>query len=227
MEGGGEQPRTDLKRRIYGRTKPGTLLKHHIPVRTERWDTTETGWCETDTVVHCGEVGDGEFAFAVLTDVASTWTETRAVLGKWQRFVVEALEEIRGTLPFARRGIDSDSGAEFINHHCYGWCQKHGLEFTRGRPYRKNDMPIHVDRLWQALRARAFDRRLDPLAIATTMRCARVSTQRWSASCSVPSIRESARSRRPLCSISSKADTTRIGGIQYSATSHPTTLSGA
>ena len=85
-----QRHRTDMKRRIYGRTKPGTLLKHHIPVRTERWDTTEVGWCETDTVAHCGEVGEGEFAFSVnLTDVASTGRKPAPCLAKgsasWSR----------------------------------------------------------------------------------------------------------------------------------------------
>jgi hypothetical protein len=159
--------RTELRRRIYGRTKPGTLLKHQVPVRTERWDTTEVGWCETDTVAHCGEVGDGEFAFSVnMTDVASTWTETRAVLGKGQRFVVEALEEMRCTLPFALRGIDSDSGSEFINHHCYGWCKEHGLEFTRGRPYRKNDNAYIEQKNWTHVRKIFGWKRIDaPAAI--------------------------------------------------------------
>ncbi len=84
--------RTTLKRRLYGRTKPGTLLKHHIPIRTERWDTTEVGWCETDTVAHCGNSGDGEYVWSVnVTDVASTWTETRAVLGKGQCGVCDVL----------------------------------------------------------------------------------------------------------------------------------------
>jgi len=159
--------RTELKRRIYGRTKPGTLLKHHVPVRTERWDTSEVGWCETDTVAHCGETGDGEFAFSVnLTDVASTWTETRAVLGKGQRFVVDALEEMRCTLPFALRGIDSDSGAEFVNHHCYGWCKKHGLAFTRGRPYHKNDNAYIEQKNWTHVRKIFGWKRIDaPAAI--------------------------------------------------------------
>ncbi len=159
--------RVAFKRRLYGRTKPGTLLKHQIPVRTERWDTTEPGWCETDTVAHCGDVGDGEFVFSVnLTDVASTWTETRAVLGKGQRFVVEALEEMRGTLPFALRGIDSDSGAECINHHCYGWCKKHELEFTRGRPYRKNDNAYIEQKNWTHVRKIFGWKRIDaPAAI--------------------------------------------------------------
>lgn len=159
--------RVELKRRIYGRTKPGTLLKHQIPMRTERWDTTEAGWCETDTVAHCGEVGDGEFAFSVnLTDVASTWTETRAVLGKGQRFVVNALEEMRCALPFALRGIDSDSGAEFINYHCYDWCEKHSVEFTRGRPYHKNDNAYIEQKNWTHVRKIFGWKRIDaPAAI--------------------------------------------------------------
>ena len=145
--------RVELKRRIYGRTKPGTLLKHQIPVRTERWDTTEVGWCETDTVAHCGESGEGEFAFSVnLTDIASTWTETRAVLGKGKRFVVAALEEMRRSLPFVLRGIDSDSGGEFINFHCYDWCKEHELQFTRGRPYHKNDNAHIEQKNWTHVR---------------------------------------------------------------------------
>lgn len=101
---------------------------------------SEAGWCETDTVAHCGESGDGEFGYSVnLSDVASTWTETRAVLEKGQRFVLAALEEMRMSLPFTLRGLDSDSGSEFINHHCVDWCSKQGLQFTRSRPYHKND----------------------------------------------------------------------------------------
>ena len=136
-------------------------------MRTERWDTTEVGWCETDTVAHCGDAGDGDFAFSVnMTDVASTWTETRAVFGKGQRFVVEALEEMRCTLPFALRGIDSDSGSEFVNHHCYGWCKEHDLEFTRGRPYRKNDNAYIEQKNWTHVRKIFGWKRIDaPAAI--------------------------------------------------------------
>ena len=145
--------RTALKQRLYGRTKPGTLLKHQIPVRTERWDTREVGWCETDTVAHCGESGEGEFAFSVnVTDIASTWTETRAVLGKGKRFVVAALDEMRRSLPFTLRGIDSDSGSEFINFHCYDWCKEHELQFTRGRPYHKNDNAHIEQKNWTHVR---------------------------------------------------------------------------
>lgn len=145
--------RQNLKRRIYGRTKPGTLLKHQIPIRSERWDVREAGWCETDTVSHCGGSGDGEFAFSVnLTDVASTWTETRAVLGKGQRFVVAALDDMRLALPFALRGIDSDSGGEFINQHCLTWTEMHDVLFTRGRPYHKNDNAYVEQKNWTHVR---------------------------------------------------------------------------
>ena len=145
--------RTALKRRRYGRTKPGTLLKHQIPMRLERWDVHEAGWCETDTVAHCGESGDGEFASSVnLTDVASTWTETRAVLGKGQRFVVAALDDMRSHLPFRLLGIDSDSGSEFINHHCVAWCAQYDLQFTRSRPYHKNDNAHIEQKNWTHVR---------------------------------------------------------------------------
>ena len=159
--------RVELRKRIYGRTKPGTLLKHQVPIRSERWDTTETGWCEVDTVAHCGESGFGEFAFSLnVTDVASTWTETRAVLGKAQLRITEMLEEIRLSAPFALRGIDSDSGSEFINHHCVRWCQQHHLSFTRGRPYKKNDNAYIEQKNWTNVRKIFGYKRIDsPAAI--------------------------------------------------------------
>ena len=145
--------RTHLRRRIYGRTKPGTLLKHQVPIRSERWDVSEVGWCEVDTVAHCGGSGEGEFVSSVnVTDVASTWTETRAVLGKGQRQVIAALEEIRLALPFALRGIDSDSGSEFINRQCVRWCKEKGLDFTRRRPYHKNDNAHIEQKNWTHVR---------------------------------------------------------------------------
>ena len=154
--------RTALKRRLYSRTKPGTLLKHQIPIRSERWDVTEAGWCETDTVAHCGDCGDGEFAHSVnLTDVASTWTETRAVLGKGQRFVVEALEDMRLALPFVLRGLDSDSGSEFINYHCVDWCKQRDLQFTRSRPYHKNDNAHIEQKNWTHVRKMFGWKRID------------------------------------------------------------------
>ena len=145
--------RVALRKRLYGTTKPGTLLKHQIPIRSERWDESEPGWCEVDTVSHCGESGEGQFVFSVnLTDIATGWTETRAILGKGQRHVVAALEDIRVSLPFPLRGIDSDSGSEFINSHCYDWCEAEGLVFTRSRPYHKNDNAHVEQKNWTHVR---------------------------------------------------------------------------
>lgn len=159
--------RSALRRRMYGRTKPGTLLKHQIPIRCERWDTTQPGWCETDTVSHCGGSGEGEFGFSVnLTDVASTWTETRVVLGKGKRFVVAALDEMRQILPFPLRGLDSDNGSEFINTHCVDWCTEHTLQFTRSRPYHKNDNAHIEQKNWTHVRKVFGWKRIDsPIAI--------------------------------------------------------------
>jgi hypothetical protein len=101
---------------------------------------SEPGWCEIDTMTHCGASSGGDFACSVnLTDIATGWTETRAVQGKGQLAVLAAIDEMRSALPFALLGLDSDSGSEFINGHCSQWCAKHGVAFTRSRPYRKND----------------------------------------------------------------------------------------
>jgi hypothetical protein len=102
--------KAQLRKRLYGRTKPGTLLKHHIPLRTDRWDVAEPGWSEIDLVSHSGDCAEGEFAHTLdLTDIDSTWVESYALLGKSQVRVQAALASIRGDLPFRPLGIDSDN----------------------------------------------------------------------------------------------------------------------
>jgi hypothetical protein len=142
-----------LKTRRYGRTKPGTLLKHHIPLKTDHWDVRVPGFTELDLVAHCGERADGEFAHSLnVTDIHTAWVETRAVLGKSEVRVQTALEEIRQVLPFRLRGIDSDNGSEFINDHLYRYCQAHGIQFTRGRPYKKDDNAHIEQKNWTHVR---------------------------------------------------------------------------
>jgi hypothetical protein len=162
--------RIELRKRVYGRTKPGTLLKHQIPIRSERWDTTTAGWCEVDTVAHCGDSSFGEFVHSLnVTDVASTWTETRAVLGKGQLHITNKLEEIRTALPFSLLGIDSDSGSEFVNYHCVSWCEKRRLQFTRSRPYKKNDNAHIEQKNWTNVRKIFGYRRIDTLEAVEAM----------------------------------------------------------
>ena len=130
--------------RIYGRTKPGTLLKHHIPIRTERWTPPPPGFTEIDLVSHSGDCADGEFIHSLnLTDMHTTWVETRAVLGKGEVRVQEALETMRQVLPFRLRGIDSDNGSEFINHHLYRYGQRKQIQFTRGAALQERRQRAH------------------------------------------------------------------------------------
>ncbi len=134
-----------VRKRIYGRTKPGTLLKHQIPIRTTHWDVQEPGWVEIDLVSHSGNSGDGEFIYSLnLTDIFTGWVETRAVLGKGQRGVVAALDELARRLPFRLKGFDSDNGSEFINAYLVEYARGQHLEFTRGRPYKKDDN-VHIE----------------------------------------------------------------------------------
>jgi hypothetical protein len=123
------------------RTKPGTLLKHQIPIRTfAEWDEQQPGFAEVDLVAHEGGLAAGDYCQTLdLTDVATTWTETLAVRNKAQVWVFEALKKLRKNLPFALLGLDSDNGSEFINDSLLGYCQQEQITFTRSRPYRKND----------------------------------------------------------------------------------------
>jgi hypothetical protein len=143
----------DLRRRIYGRTKPGTLLRQQIPIKCESWDVDSAGHLELDTVAHCGTSTEGLFAYSFnLTDIGSTWDETRCVLGKGEEGILDAFSEMTGALPFKVLDIDSDNGGEFINHHLYNHCQKEDIGFTRSRPYKKDDNAHIEQKNWTHVR---------------------------------------------------------------------------
>lgn len=142
-----------LGRRIYGRTKPGTLLKHHIPIKTDNWDVDAPGFAEIDLVSHSGNNASGEFIHSLnLTDIHTTWVETKAVMGKGQTGIVNAIGEMQKQMPFELCGIDSDNGSEFINHHLYKYCQDQHIQFTRGRPYKKDDNAHIEQKNWTHVR---------------------------------------------------------------------------
>jgi hypothetical protein len=159
--------KSQLRRRLYGRTKPGTLLKHHLPIKTDHWDVTRPGFTEIDLVSHSGDCAEGEFAHSFnLTDIHTAWTETRAVMGKGQTGIVAALEEMRRGLPFPLRGIDSDNGSEFLNHHLVRYCQAQQIQFTRGRPYKKDDNAHIEQKNWTHVRKLiGWDRYDNPTAV--------------------------------------------------------------
>jgi hypothetical protein len=142
-----------LKNRLYGRTKPGTLLKHHIPIKTDSWNVHTPGFTETDLVSHSGNSASGEFIHSLnVTDIHSTWVETRAVMGKSQIGVLDAMQDIQQALPFKLLGIDSDNGSEFINYHLKTFCDQNKIQFTRGRPYKKDDNAHIEQKNWTHVR---------------------------------------------------------------------------
>lgn len=125
--------------RAWGTTRPSDL-KEVIPIRRGPWKNPSPGRGEIDTVAHCGFTLAGDFAYTVqYTDVATVWT---ALSGQWNKGAAEtrkSIEGIAGRLPFPLKGIDPDSGSEFINWHLKDWCDAHGIAMTRTRPYMKND----------------------------------------------------------------------------------------
>jgi hypothetical protein len=157
-----------LRRRLYGRTKPGTLLRHQIEVRCEHWDVKVPGYLELDLVSHSGECSEGEFIYTLnLTDIASTWDESRSVMGKGEEGILQALKEISEALPFPVLGIDSDNGSEFINWHLKAYCDDRNLQFTRSRPYKKDDNAHIEQKNWTHVRKLiGWDRYDSPKALA-------------------------------------------------------------
>ena len=141
------------RKRIYGATRPGTLLKHHIPIKTDSWDVNVPGFFEVDLVSHSGSKAEGEFIHTLdCTDIHTTWTERRAVMGRGQTMVVEAFEEIKEVLPFPLKGIDSDNDSGFINYHLKAFSDRNNVQFTRGRPYKKDDNAHIEQKNWTHVR---------------------------------------------------------------------------
>jgi hypothetical protein len=151
--------------RVKGRfgTKPGSMLKRQIPIRTfAEWDDARPGFCEVDLVAHDGGSGIGEFCQTLdLTCVATGWTKPGALRNKAQRWVHEAIDRIAGELPFPLLGLDSDNGSEFIIMHLDRYCTEQGITFTRSRPYRKNDNCYVEQKNWPVVRQQVGYARYD------------------------------------------------------------------
>ncbi len=144
------------KRQLKGRraTKPGSLLRSQIPIRTwADWDDAKPGFVEIDLVSHDGGNTIGPFAFTLtVTDIATGWTENRSVPSKEAKCVLAALNDIANKMPFPILGVDSDNGAEFINVYLFIWCRNRKITFTRARPTNKND-GCHVEQKnWAVVR---------------------------------------------------------------------------
>jgi hypothetical protein len=135
-------------------TKPGTLLKSQIPIRTwSDWSDEEPGYCELDLVQHCDNDTSGEYLHSItITDVVLGWTENEALRNRSEKSVELAVEAIRSRMPYPIKGLDSDSGSEFINEIMLKYCRNRGIVFTRSRPGKKNDQYQVEQKNWSVVR---------------------------------------------------------------------------
>jgi hypothetical protein len=136
-------------------TKPGTLLKNQIPIRTHSWDISQPGFMEADTVAHCGNSLAGDFVWSLtMTDILTTWTENRATWSKGAQGVLAQIQYTEAKLPFALLGFDCDNGSEFLNYHLLRYFTGHPsvTSFTRSRPYKKNDNAHVEQKNWSHVR---------------------------------------------------------------------------
>ena len=136
-------------------TKPGLLLKHHIPIKTNQWDESRPGFLEADTVHHCGTSLAGLYAVTLDTvDIATEWTEQRATYGMGHHDIFEQIKDVEETLPFPLLGLDCDNGGELCNKNIYGYLTQRQapVQFTRSRPYYKNDNAHIEGKNWTHIR---------------------------------------------------------------------------
>lgn len=146
-----------IKYRGRGRTttKPGTLLKHHIPIKTNQWNESKPGFIEADTVAHCGESLSGDFVYTIdFVDLATGWSEQRAVFGKGEHGVLAQIKHVEASLPFSILGFDCDNGSEFLNYRLmkYFLQRTTPIQFTRSRPYHKDDNAHIEQKNWTHVR---------------------------------------------------------------------------
>jgi len=149
-------------------TKPGTLLKNQIPIRTSNEEIDRPGYLEADTVAHCGGSMSGEFIGSITyTDIQSTWTALRAVWNKGYEGVRNQTQDVENKLPFKIPGFDCDNGSEFLNHHLQRYlCDRpQPIHFTRSRAYRKNDNAHVEQKNWTHVRELLGDERLENQAM--------------------------------------------------------------
>jgi len=147
--------RTRYTKRGLSTTKPGTILKKHIPVKTKQWDETKPGFLEADTVAHCGDTVAGMFVYTInCVDIATGWNQQRAAWGKGERGVLQAIQSIEKSLPFELLGFDCDNGSEFLNWHLLRYLsdRKQPIQFTRSRAYHKNDNAHIEGKNWTHIR---------------------------------------------------------------------------
>ncbi len=124
-------------------------MKVQIPLDLLREEQRESSrYFEADTVAHCGDSLEGQFAWSLtMTDISKGWTENRASFSKTSATIMKQMKDIEDSLPFRLIGVATDNGSEFMNQEVYGFLAQRGEEpinYVRRRPYKKNDN-AHVE----------------------------------------------------------------------------------
>ena len=146
-------------------TRPGGLLKHQIPIRTDNDDVDRPGFLEADTVAHCGNSLAGDFIWSItFTDIFCQWTENRATWNKGAQGVLGQVKDVEANLPFELLGFDVDNGSEFLCFHLWRYLldRPRPVPLTRSRPYRKNDQAHVEQKNWTHVRQLLGYQRLEP-----------------------------------------------------------------
>lgn len=160
--------KTPFTKRGLATTKPGSIIKKQIPVKTNQWDETIPGFIEADTVAHCGSSTEGSYVFSInCVDIATGWTIQRATWGKGQEGTLDAIKDIENVLPFSIKGFDCDNGSEFLNWHLLRYLhdRKKPVQFTRARAYHKNDNAHIENKNWTHIRQMLGYQRFDNLKL--------------------------------------------------------------
>lgn len=187
---------TPFRARYKGRgrstTKPGTLLRKQIPIKTNQWDETKPGFLEADSIAHCGESLLGEYPYTLnFVDIATGWTEQRATWGRGEAGVLKQIKDVEKRLPFPLRGFDSDNGKEFLNYHLLRHFTKrrNPIQFTRSRPYHKDDNAHVEQKNWTHVRQWLGYHRLDNPDVVPLMNDLYTSEWRWYHNFFCPSVK--------------------------------------
>ena len=163
--------RQQAGRSMSRKAPPSAAVRRSVPVRTfDGWDNPPPGFVEADLVAHSGPVAKGSFVQTlVLTDIATGWTECAPLLVREQRLLTEVVSEMRKMLPFALLGLDTDNDSVFMNETVRDYCLAAGVEFTRCRPYRKNDQAWVEQKNGSVVRRAVGYRRFEGLEAATVL----------------------------------------------------------
>ncbi len=164
--------RARYKKTGLSTTKPGTLIKRHIPIKTNQWDQSQPGFLEVDSVAHCGTSTAGSFVYTInCVDIATGYAEQYAVWGKGERGVINGIVNIENRLPFPLLGFDCDNGSEFLNWHLvrYFSNRKHPVMFTRSRSYYKNDNAHIEEKNWTHIRQYLGYQRFDKIELVNML----------------------------------------------------------